>query len=103
MEVTEKQYQAALDILSKVELAQKAVKAYEEQQRFESDPVAEIMEHGKVEFIEGEIIRENPLLWRATKLRYVQDKGTVERVITYGSAPESKDLLNVKSDKSIVL
>lgn len=102
-DITETQYQQALTVLSKVELAEKVVEEYEEQQRFLNDPTAEIMDNGKVTIVEGEIIRNNPLLWRATKLHYVHERGTVERVITYSSEPIDKNLLEVKSDKSIVL
>lgn len=102
-DITEDQYLKALQIVEKYDLAKKAIEQYEAQQRFESDPTAEIMEAGKVEFVEGEIIRDNPLLWRATKLRYVHEKGTVERIVSYSSEPIAKDLLSVKSDKSIIL
>ena len=61
------------------------------------------MEKGKVTFVEGEIVRENPMLWRATKLRYEYEKGTVERSIEYASDANAKDLLSVKSDKSVML
>ncbi len=103
MEVTKAQYQQALDVLSKVELAQKAVAAYEEQNRWTEDPIGKIMEDGQVEFIAGEVIRENPMLWRATHLRYVHDKGTVERIISYAKGGMSKDLLSTTSDKITML
>jgi hypothetical protein len=87
MEITQDQYLKALDILDKVELAQKAVEAFEEQKLFEENPIFEIMQKGKVQFIEGEVIRENPLLWRATRIHYIHEKGTVERLIEYASKP----------------
>lgn len=103
-EITEDQYQKALDIVAKYDLAQKAIAQYEEQQRFENDPVAEIMEKGQVQFVEGEIIRENPLLWRAIKLHYVHEKGTVERVLEYVSDPvTARDLSTTISDKKTIL
>lgn len=100
-EITEEQYQEALSLINQSEEAKAIIEKYEEQQRFENNPLAEIMENGKVEFVEGEIIRDNPLLWRATKLYYVHQKGTVERVVSYSSEPTSKDLLSVKSDKTV--
>lgn len=103
MEVTKEDYEKALLLLSKVELAKKAVEAYENQTRWTEDPVSKIMEESKPVFIEGETIRDTDLLWRATKLRYVHEKGTVERVIAYAEGPDSKGLLAVSSDKSIML
>jgi len=103
MEVTKDEYDKAVVLLSKVELAQKAVEAYEEQQRWINDPVQEIMEQGKAEFVEGEIIRNNPMLWRATQLRYVHEKGTVERLIVYATDAEAKNLLLIEKDQTTLL
>jgi hypothetical protein len=103
MEVTKEQYERALDVLSKVALAQKAVQAYEEQQKWVNNPIQEIIEQGKPEFISGEVIRNNPMLWRASKIRYVHEKGTVERTISYASNPESKNLIQISTDEKILL
>lgn len=103
MEVTKLQYEQALAVLSKVELAQKAVEAYENQIRWTEDPVSKIMEESKPVFVAGETVRGTDLLWRATKLRYVHEKGTVEREIVYTEGPNSKGLLAVSSDKSVIL
>lgn len=102
-EITEEQYQQALALVTQTEDAKAIIAKYEEQQRFETDPVAEIMENGEVEFVEGEIIRNNPLLWRATKLHYQHDKGTVEGIINYKNPSDSKDLLAIQSIQKIIL
>lgn len=96
-EITKEQYDKALILLAKVEDAERAVRLYEDQVRWTEDPVAKIMEESKPEYIEGEQVR-GELLWRATKLRYVHEKGTVERVIEYAEGPNSKGILAVKSD-----
>lgn len=103
MEVTKEDYEKALALLAKVELAEKVVKAYEDQTRWTEDPISKIMEESKAEFVEGETIRGTDLLWRATKLRYVHERGTVERVIEYSEGPNSKEVYSAKSDKSTLL
>lgn len=100
MEVTKQQYERALDVLSKVEQAKKAKEAYEEQQRWTEDPIQSIIEQGKVEFVAGERIRNSDMIWRATQLRYVHEKGTVERTIVYSTDVEAKNLLGISKDET---
>jgi hypothetical protein len=99
MKITEEQYLEALALLNKTEEAKQMIEQFEEQQRYADNPELEIMEKGKVEFVAGEVIRENPMLWRATHLRYVHEKGTVERIISYANDGMSKDMLVTKKDK----
>lgn len=103
MEVTKDEYDKAVVLLSKVELAQKVVEAYEDQTRWTEDPVAKIMEESKPVFVEGETVRGTDLLWRATKLRYVHEKGTVERVITYSSEASGSGFFKISTDKSMIV
>jgi hypothetical protein len=102
-EVTQLEYEKALNLLSKVKSAKEAVEAYENQIRWKEDPVSKIMEESKAEFVAGETVRGTDLLWRATKLRYIHEKGTVERVIAYSSDGDSKNLIAISSDKKIMI
>ena len=101
-EITKDQYDKAKLLLSRVDEAEKVVEAYEDQTRWTEDPISKIMEESKAVFVEGEQVR-GELLWRATKVRYVHEKGTVERVIEYAEGPNSKGILAVKSDKTTLI
>ena len=103
MEITEEQYQAALALISQAEEAKLIVQQYEENVIYKDDPKLEIMEKGTVQFLEGEIVRENPLLWRATKLKYTHQKGVIERTLVYSDPTESPALFNIKDDKIVLL
>lgn len=100
MPVTKEEYDKALNLLTRVKRAERDIAEYEEEQRWISDPVTEIMEQGKVEFVAGEKIRKNDMLWRATSLRYVHEKGTVERSIVYAMDADAKNMLETSQDET---
>jgi hypothetical protein len=99
MEITEEQYLEALALINKTEEAKQLIQQFEEQQRYADNPELEIMEKGKVEFVEGESIRNSPFLWRATKIKYVHAKGTILRTVEYANPGESPDLFKTTSDQ----
>lgn len=102
--ITEEQYLEAIEILEKKEQAETVVAMYERQKEdYEGSLIQLIVETGKPIFVDGEVVRGNPMLWRATKIRYEHSDRIVERSIEYSSDSNAKDLLGIKSDKSVVI
>ena len=101
-EVTKDEYEESKLILEKVEKAKERIKKFEDQERFETDPIADIIVKGEMKYIEGEQVRDSTL-FRATKIHYITEKGTVERIVSYQNDSKSNALMALKEDKSILL
>lgn len=98
--ITKEDYLTAKSILQQAEEAKAVIEKFEEQEKWAEDPIQMIMETGKVEFVAGERIRNTEMLWRATELKYTHEKGVVQRIITYSTETEAKNLLGISTDET---